>query len=420
MSMKSVFWSGPVALLFALLALTLTPLRALAQVSSAHTIPTQPRAILPSGVWLLTGNSGILSGFLGTTDKSPLEIRINNHRAMHYEFVDNSSFGNRSVNILGGSEVNSIAAGMTGATIAGGGGQDAFSGVGFPNRILADFGTIGGGFSNSAGLVSTVAGGSANNASGDAAAIAGGEDNEASGGNASVGGGVDNEASGFVATIPGGVRNAATGDYSFAAGRRAKAIHTGSFVWADSTDANLLSTGADQFLIRAHGGVGINTNDPAGQALNVNGTILCTSLTQSSDARFKTNIATVDNALDTILKLRGVTFEWNREQWKERSFTAGRQIGFIAQEVEKVLPELVSADVKGYKSVAYANVVPVLVEAVKAQQQQIDALKAQRDTDRSELNALEAQLKEMDTLKAQLSVLTARLTQMDTEKVTGK
>jgi hypothetical protein len=62
--------------------------------------------------------------------------------------------------------------------------------------------------------------------------------------------------------VPGGYYNTASGNYSFAAGRRAKANHTGTFVWADSTNADFASTGANQFLIRAAGGVGIGTNSP--------------------------------------------------------------------------------------------------------------------------------------------------------------
>jgi hypothetical protein len=66
--------------------------------------------------------------------------------------------------------------------------------------------------------------------------------------------------------------NAATGDYSYAAGRRAKANHQGAYVWADSQDTNFTSTAPDQFLIRAAGNVGINTNNP-GATLDVNGSI---------------------------------------------------------------------------------------------------------------------------------------------------
>ncbi|MSU58974.1 MAG: hypothetical protein EXS35_12540 [Pedosphaera sp.] len=72
------------------------------------------------------------------------------------------------------------------------------------------------------------------------------------------------------ATVPGGYFNEANADYSFAAGRQAKADHAGSFVWADSIGVDFGSTGVNQFLIRAAGGVGINVRDP-GAPLHVYG-----------------------------------------------------------------------------------------------------------------------------------------------------
>ena len=72
-------------------------------------------------------------------------------------------------------------------------------------------------------------------------------------------------ADGNSATVPGGSTNQAQGNYSFAAGRRAKANHNGSFVWGDATDANFASTGENQFLIRASGNVGIGTSAPSHQ-----------------------------------------------------------------------------------------------------------------------------------------------------------
>jgi hypothetical protein len=78
---------------------------------------------------------------------------------------------------------------------------------------------------------------------------------------------------GQFATIAGGQSNSAAGQYSFVAGRRAKANHDGAFVWADSTDLDFSSGAANQFLIRANGGVAINTNNPAGRALSVNGLV---------------------------------------------------------------------------------------------------------------------------------------------------
>jgi hypothetical protein len=107
----------------------------------------------------------------------------------------------------------------------------------------------------------------------------------------------------------------------------------------------------------------------------------------NSDIRYKTHIVTLSDALDRVLALRGVSFDWRRDEFKDRQFTAGRQIGLIAQEVEQVLPELVCTDREGYKSVAYANMAPVLVEAIKAlnskveaQQKQIEALKVELQT----------------------------------------
>lgn len=83
----------------------------------------------------------------------------------------------------------------------------------------------------------------------------------------SISGGSNNVAGAAFATIPGGQRNEAAGDFSFAAGRRARALHDGSFVWADqgsvSTGTEFMSSSSNQFLIRASGGVGLNTTNPA-------------------------------------------------------------------------------------------------------------------------------------------------------------
>ncbi|MFC1805743.1 tail fiber domain-containing protein, partial [Planctomycetota bacterium] len=116
------------------------------------------------------------------------------------------------------------------------------------------------------------------------ATVGGGDSNNASVQHATVGGGDSNTASGWSATVPGGYDNTAAGGLSFAAGRRAKSNHQGAFVWADSTDADFASTANDQFLIRASGGVGINTNDPAGAALAVAGTVRMTGLEMPTGA----------------------------------------------------------------------------------------------------------------------------------------
>lgn len=135
---------------------------------------------------------------------------------------------------------------------------------------------------------------------------------------------------------------------------------------------------ANRLTITNGGNVGIGFTSTS-YKLDVNGTVRCTALTQTSDARLKTNIRPIANALESTLRLRGVTFDWNRDSFSDKSFPEGRQIGVIAQEVEKVLPELVSKDGQGYESVAYDKLVPVLIEAIKAQQAKIDSQQKQID-----------------------------------------
>ncbi len=172
-------------------------------------------------------------------------------------------------NVIGGYSGNVISDTVQGGTIGGGG----FSSN--PNRVWASYATVGGGVGNIAsGFAATNNGGSTNNASGFGATIGGGGFNIASNDYATLGGGTQNTASGYVATVPGGIGNSAIMSYTLAAGRRAKANHEGAFVWADSTNADFASTADNQFLIRANGGVGINTNNPSGvfQIANVDWT----------------------------------------------------------------------------------------------------------------------------------------------------
>ena len=71
------------------------------------------------------------------------------------------------------------------------------------------------------------------------------------------------------------------------------------------------------------------------------------------------------NTLDKILTLRGVNYNWRLNEFPEKNFSEGNQIGFIAQELEKIYPELVFTDKDGYKSVDYSRLTPILVEAIK-------------------------------------------------------
>jgi hypothetical protein len=99
------------------------------------------------------------------------------------------------------------------------------------------------------------------------------------------------------------------------------------------------------------------------------GLLTSTDYNSSSDKRLKKNIKTVESALDKVIALRGVSFDWKEG--------GAKAIGLIAQEAEKVIPEIVSQDENGYFGIKYNNLIGVLVEAIKEQQEQINALKKQ-------------------------------------------
>ena len=146
---------------------------------------------------------------------------------------------------------------------------------------------------------------------------------------------------------------------------------------------------ARRFVIKNGGNVGIGTTTPS-YLLDVNGSLRCFGFTNSSDVRFKKNIADLADPLDSLLGLRGVSYEWRKGEFKETQFADGRQFGFIAQEVEKIFPDLVSTDAKGYKSVNYLGVIPVAVEAIKTLKAKNDALESKLDAVLKRLNALES------------------------------
>jgi hypothetical protein len=94
-------------------------------------------------------------------------------------------------------------------------------------------------------------------------------------------------------------------------------------------------------------------------------------ITASSDERLKTNIKTIENALDKVTQLRGVEYD--------RTDIEKHQIGVIAQEVEKILPDVVHTNEDGMKSVAYGNIVAVLIESIKELKGEISELRAELD-----------------------------------------
>jgi len=129
-------------------------------------------------------------------------------------------------------------------------------------------------------------------------------------------------------------------------------------------------TTKQRMRIKNNGNVTIGYSASTTYKLAVNGSVYATQFWQPSDIRLKHDVQKLDNSLEKILKLQGVSFIYNSDT------TNSRQIGFVAQELEKLFPELVYTDENGYKGVTYANVTAVLVEGVKQQQKQIEDLNA--------------------------------------------
>ena len=137
---------------------------------------------------------------------------------------------------------------------------------------------------------------------------------------------------------------------------------------------------------------GLNFADPKGFAfdnsLDVRGTVSAQEFISTSTRRFKENIQPLENALDKLTRLQGVSFDWKAEQGGKAD------IGFIAEEVEQVVPELVTWDVKHelVQGVKYANVVAVAVEGIKEQQKQIESLQKENSSLREDLASFQSQI----------------------------
>jgi len=256
------------------------------------------------------GNSQFLTGYAATIGGGE-----NNSATANYATVgggDRNTASGADATVAGG--VLGEASGQS-ATVSGGNGNTAtnnYATVGGGDRNAASglYATIGGGIlSTASGAYATVGGGYTNDASVNWATVSGGRSSTASGLYATVGGGFGNAASGASSTVPGGEANTAAGEYSFAAGLNARALHDGAFVWADGSGAIISSTVANQFLVRASGGVTMYTDSGA----TVGAALLpgSSSWTVVSDRNAKSNFAPVDGVA-ILNALAGIPVEtWN-------------------------------------------------------------------------------------------------------------
>jgi hypothetical protein len=156
------------------------------------------------------------------------------------------------------------------------------------------------------------------------------------------------------------------------------------FYSANSTSINATIAGVQRLTINNNGmkinggalGVNVNASSTDGR-IDASNDIVAYS---SSDRRWKENIKPIDNALNKILKIGGYEFDWkelSEEERKTQHGNEGHDIGVIAQEVEEVLPEVVTTRENGFKGVKYDKMVALLIEGMKEQQSQIDSLKSE-------------------------------------------
>jgi len=124
------------------------------------------------------------------------------------------------------------------------------------------------------------------------------------------------------------------------------------------------------------GDVGIGTATP-GYTLDVNGSIAAVGALQAhSDRALKKNIVNVDHAIDKLMQINGVYFDWRKNEFPKIKFEGGRQIGVVAQDVEKVFPEAVAKNKDGIRSVAYTMLIGPIIEAIKTLAKDVKALVA--------------------------------------------
>jgi hypothetical protein len=176
----------------------------------------------------------------------------------------------------------------------------------------------------------------------------------------------------------------------FASG--ATSLQNTLYVAGASTMSSTLNVGG---VLTSFGGLLVQNTSTfnsaiSGTSANFSSCVVAANLSCPSDLRYKKNILPIENSLSNILKINGVRYDWKQEEFPEKQFSDKNQIGFIAQEIEKIFPEMVFTDEKGFKSVDYARLTPVLVEAIKELNLKNEKLEIKNQKLESRLDKIEA------------------------------
>ena len=317
------------------------------------------------------GNAFGTTATLGTLDNQPVVVLVNNQPTLRLSAVDDVTYTN-VINVINGSPLNHVGAGVKGATIAGGG--ITINGSVQANEVDQLLGTVSGGAGNSANGVAAV-----------------------------VSGGYGNAASGQESMVPGGLFNTASGTFSFAAGRRAKATTTGTFMWADSQDFDFQPSVSNFFGVRATDGVGFTVAiNPSNGAVTQFCNLLpgVASWQCVSDRNAKENFEDLD-AADVLARVVAMPLStWNFKGADPDI----RSIGPMAQDFYAAF-HLGNDD----KSIATSNVASVALAAIQGLHQRMQQKDAEIEAQQREINALKKRMASVETMRDELGALKAAL-----------
>lgn len=158
-------------------------------------------------------------------------------------------------------------------------------------------------------------------------------------------------------------------------------IHFASVAYAmnvptEMSDEDWLTSGDVMYAGDYQIDVAIGTTNSQGYKLCVYGVSAAWSHVGFSDERLKTNIENIENPFHILNQLNGVSYNWNDHDFPDMGFDDKRHHGVIAQELQKSMPGAVFQGSNGYLSVAYDEIIPVLIECIKTQQLEIENLKS--------------------------------------------
>jgi hypothetical protein len=175
--------------------------------------------------------------------------------------------------------------------------------------------------------------------------------------------------------------------------------------YRDKGDQMIFQAGGSSVLTVALGKkkVGVGTDTPS-HALHVDGEVAGRGGFKSlSDIRCKQNVESLSDSLAKIMNLRGVSFNWNNDELTGANPPENLELGFIAQEVKKVLPDIVSEDNLGRLSLSYSSLIPLLVESIQQQQRTINEHKKRLEQMGMKNNQLRKRVSQIENVVASLA-----------------